>query len=208
MIKSLKKSRNLLKDKCSKQSQERQIINQSILHAERQLFLQNSNTDHKHEIYKHHQKSIFSISQHRRAIHKSSHKHCPHQRSWCSWPQSGVRDNIWLWRPSKLCTLTVPSPEATKILDTSVGQNFIPPIKSPAPFCVDKTDKHKLVRSTRQTKYCHEKGGLWVQHDYKWIQPLNWPNIMMEMKTNNVLQHSHKHQHSQLHTANSEGQHY
>ncbi len=62
VIKSLKKSRNLLKDKCGKQSQERQI-NQSILHAERQLFLQNSNTDHKHEIYKHHQKSIFSISQ-------------------------------------------------------------------------------------------------------------------------------------------------
>ncbi len=163
------------------------------------------NTEHKHEIYKHHQKSIFDFP----TLESSSHKHCPHQRSWWSWPQSGVRDNIWLWRPSKLCMLTVPSPEATKTLDTSVGQNFIPPIKSPAPFCVDTTDKYKLVRSTCQTKYCHEKGGLngqgWlVQHDYKWIQPLNRPNNMKEMKTNNVLQNSHKHQHSQLHTTNSD----
>lgn len=146
----------------------RQINNQSILHAEKQLFLQNSNTEYGilniNMKYINTTKKVYSISQHWRAVHKSSHKHCPHQRSWWSWPQSGVRDNIWLWRPSKLCMLTVPSPEATKTLDTSVGQNFIPPIKSPAPFCVDTTDKYKLVRSTCQTKYCHEKGGL-VQHD-------------------------------------------
>lgn len=166
------------------------------------------NTEQDHEIYKHHQKkSIFNFPT---LENNSQNKHRPHQRSWWSWPQSGVRDNIWLWTPSKLCTLTVPSPEATKILDTSVGQNFIPPIKSPAPFCVGTTDKHKLVRSTYscQTEYCHEKwglsgqGGLWVQHDYKLIHQLNRPNNMKEMKTANVLQNSHKHKHSELHTTN------
>ena len=61
-----------------------------------------------------------------------------HQTSWWSCSQWWVSDSVVRARPSKLCLVSVPSPEATYTLDESVGQNFIPPIRSPAPFCAHK----------------------------------------------------------------------
>lgn len=62
MITSFQRSRNLLKDKCGKQSQDKSTINlYYMLKGNCSYRTAIRNTEHKHEIYKHHQKSIFDF---------------------------------------------------------------------------------------------------------------------------------------------------